>query len=219
MTALADFRSRIQILLTNDLTADYSDNRIDEALKQALSQYNGALPYEKDTVIVLPGDGREIALNSVTGLRHVTEVYWPFDSLAEPWPPNQVRGWYLYWDDGSPVLYLNQIEGNEPQQDDELRLWFTAYHTIDGLASETETTIPTEHESLLCKGASGYAAMSRIAYLTESAYSDMFGAGLLATWGSRQIRSFEQELEAIKRSHSRRGQPFTQGWKMDKWDR
>ena len=218
MTALTDFRTRINAVLVDTGATIYTTAIVDEALKQALSEYNDALPLAKETVLTLPGDGREIALNGLSGLRRVLDVYWPFDSLAEAWPPNQVRGWYVYWDDAQPVLYLNSIEGDEPQLNDELRLWYTVSHSIDGLSSATVTTIPTEHESLLVSGAAGHAAMQRTVDLTEITSADLYSVGLLAVWAQRKLKEFRDALEKIKRASSRSGQPYTQGWKLDKWD-
>ena len=219
MTSLADFRIRIRAVLVDAGGTIYSDAIVDEALSQALSEYNEALPLEMETVINLPGDGREIALNSLTGLTRVIEVYWPFDSANEPWPPNRVKGFTIYWDDTQPVLYLNNIEGGEPQLDDELRLWYTTSHTIDGLEAATETTIPGEHETLLVSGAAGHAAMARGVDLVEVTSADLYGTGLLLTWAQRKLKEFRDALEKIKCSRARAGQPFSQGWMLDKWDR
>lgn len=218
MTALADFRTRIRALLVDTLGTIFTDSIVDEALSQALGEYNEALPLEMETVIDLPGDGREIALNGLPGLRRVIDVYWPFDSANESWPPNRVKGFTTYWDDTQPVLYLDNIEGDEPQLDDELRLWYTTSHTIDGLLTATETTIPGEHETLLVGGAAGHAAMARGVDLIEVASADLYGTGLLLTWAQRKLKEFRDALEKIKRSRARAGLPFGSGWRLDKWD-
>jgi hypothetical protein len=218
MTSIAAFRTRIRAVLVDALGTIYTDAIVDEALNQALDEYNQALPLEKETVITLPGNGREIALNALTGLRKVTAVYWPFDSLNEPWPPNRVKGFAVYWDDARPVLYLNSIEGGEPQLDDELRLWYTGSHTIDGLNSATETTIPGEHDSLLVVGATGHAALAHGVDLADTSSADMYATGLILVWAQRQLKTFRDALEKIKRSSARAGLPYGSGWKLDKWD-
>jgi hypothetical protein len=219
MTAnLAYFRTRIRDVLVDTAGAIYTDAIVDEALRQALGEYTQALPLERETVITLPGDSREIALDSLTGLINVTDVYWPFDSLSEPWPPNRVRGWYVYWDDAQPVLYLNNIEGDEPQLDDELRLWFTIPQYIEDLDGGSMTTLPNQHLDLLVTGAAGYAALSRGVDLTETSTADLYATGLQLVWAQRQLKTFRDSLEKIKRAKARSGQPFTQGWKLDKWD-
>jgi hypothetical protein len=145
-------------------------------------------------------------------------VYWPFDSLNEPWPPNRVKGFAVYWDDARPVLYLNSIEGGEPQLDDELRLWYIGSHTIDGLNSATETTIPGEHDSLLVVGATGHAALAHGVDLADTSSADMYATGLILVWAQRQLKTFRDALEKIKRSSARAGLPYGSGWKLDKWD-
>ncbi len=218
MTTIADFRTRIRALLVDAAGAIFSDAIVDEALRQALDEYNEALPLGKETVIDLPGDGREIALNGLDGLRQVMEVYWPFDSLSEPWPPNRARGFHVYWDDSQPVLYLDNVEGDEPQLDDELRLWYTTSHTIDGLDGASITTLPGEHCSLIASGAAGHAALARGVDLIEVTSADLYGTGLLLVWAQRKLKDFRDALEKIKRAHARAGLPYGAGWKLDKWD-
>ncbi len=142
-----------------------------------MSLYNLHLPLELETVLILPGDGREIALNTLTGLSKVTNVWWPYDSTTEVWPPNRVRGFRVYWDDARPVLFLDRFDGDQPQTDDELRIWYTGMQTIQDLDSATTTTIPDEHYSLLCTGAAGHAAMSRAVDLIETSGADLYGTG------------------------------------------
>jgi hypothetical protein len=218
MTTIADFRTRIRAILVDAGSAIYTDAIVDEALRQALDEYNQALPFENETVITLPGNGREIALNGLAGLRQVTEVYWPFDSLSEPWPPNRARGFHVYWDDAQPVLYLNNVEGDEPQLGDELRLWYTSSHTIDGLDGAAITTLPGEHEALIAGGAAGHAALGRGVDLIEITSADLYGTGLLLVWAQRKLKDFREALEKIRRAHARAGLPYGAGWKLDKWD-
>ncbi|HEX9596946.1 MAG TPA: hypothetical protein VF982_08725, partial [Anaerolineales bacterium] len=126
MSTLAQLRDRVEALLMDTANAIWDTGTIDEALRQSLDEYNGVFPLTMETVISLPGDGREIALNSLAGLIEVLEVWWPYDSDAssETWPPNKVRGFRLWWDDAQPVLFLDILGGSQPQQEDEMRIWY-----------------------------------------------------------------------------------------------
>src|SRR3989304_9242805 len=126
MSTLAEVRDRVELMLQDTGNAIFATSLIDESIQQALDQYNMVNPQGKETVITLPGDGREIALDSITGLTKVTEVWWAYDSTAsaETWPPNRVKGWRLWWDDARPVLFLDTIDQSEPQTEDEVRVWY-----------------------------------------------------------------------------------------------
>ena len=220
MTTLQQIRDRIEALLMDTANAIWDTGTIDESIRQCLDEYNAVFPLNMETVIVLPGDGREIALNSLAGLIEVLEVWWPYDSDAssETWPPNKVRGFRLWWDDAQPVLFLDVLSGDQPQQDDEMRIWYSKRQTIQDLDSAAVTTIMLDHESNLVKGAAGHCALSRTVDLIEVAGTDLYAIGLLGTWGRAKEREWYTFLEALRKKSARRGLPWGQGWRLDKWD-
>ena len=122
---LAQYEARVAVFLMDTGNTIWPTATLDECIRLALHEYSEANPLGVETVITLPGDGREVALNALPGLTAVTDVWWPYDSAAttETWPPNRVRGFRMYWDDDQPVLYLETEDDTQPQQDDELRLW------------------------------------------------------------------------------------------------
>lgn len=220
MSTLAQLRDRVEVILSDTSNAIYSTGLIDECIRQCLHEYRQASPQESETVITLPGDGHEITLNSISGLLSVTDVYWPYDSTAsEVWPPNRVKGFQLFWDNGLPLLILTNYEGSQPQQDDEVRVWYTLPHTIDGLDSGAGTTIPASHESALCNGAAGKAAQARIHDLAEVSGSDGYMMALIGTWSQTLLTNWLSFLDTLRAQSSRSGLPFSKsGWKMDQWD-
>ena len=220
MTALAGIRDRVELMLQDTGNAIWDADTIDEALKQALDQYNGVNPLHMETVITLPGDGREIALSGITGLLDVLDVWWPYDSDAsdETWPPNRVRGWRLWWDDAQPLLFMEVADSSQPQTDEEMRIWYTKRQTIQDLDSASTTTLRGDHESLIILGAAGHAAMSRTVDLVEVSGTDLYQVSILGTWGQRKIREFTAALRRLERKHARRGRSWGVGWALDKWD-
>ena len=220
MSTLAQLRDRVEALLMDTANAIWDTGTIDEAIRQCLDEYNAVFPLTMETVIELPGDGREIALNALAGLIEVLEVWWPYDSdaVAETWPPNKVRGFRLWWDDARPVLFLDIAGGGQPQQDDEMRIWYAKRQTIQDLDSAAVTTIMTDHESSLVKGAAAHCALSRTVDLIEVAGADLYAIGLLGTWGRAKEREWYTFLEALRKKSARRGAPWGQGWRLDKWD-
>jgi hypothetical protein len=224
MSNLAQLRDRVEQAILDMTNAIFPTGLIDEGLRVVLDQYSLALPLAMETVLTLPGDGREIALESVTGLLGVHEVWWPYDSAAvseaaETWPPNRVRGFRLLWDDARPILFLNLQDGPQPQQGDELRLWYTRRHAIQDLDGADASTLPLPHESMLVLGAAGQAAFSRAVDLVEIAGTDLYQVGLLGTWGQRRLRTFREWLKEVQQQEARGGPAWGAGWQMDRWER
>jgi hypothetical protein len=220
MSTLAELRDRIEVMLQDTGNAIWDTDVIDEGIRQALDQYNLVNPLTMETVITLPGDGREIALSGITGLLYVLNVWWPYDSDAatETWPPNRVRGWRVWWDDNQAVLFLEIIEGSQPQTNEEVRIWYAKRQTIENLDSGSTTTIRGDHESLIVLGGAGHAAMSRTVDLVEVSGTDLYQVGILGTWGQRKIREFQAALRNLQREQTKRGPSWLSGWSLDKWD-
>ena len=146
-------------------------------------------------------------------------MWWPFSSTAsEVWPPNRVRGWRVWWDDALPVLFLIRFDGNQPQTNEEVRVWYTKQQTIESLDSGSITTLPTAHEEILVNGAAGFSAMSNAVDMINTVNTDVFMVGLMGTWGKTKIMEFRKALESMRAAGVRSGLPWTTGWVLDKWD-
>jgi len=222
MSALANWRNRIEQFLFDTGNAIWDTASIDESIDHALDEYNMICPLHMETAITLPGDGREIGLADVTGLLAVLDVWWPYSTTAtaEAWPPNRVRGWRLWWDDANPVLFLEIVDSSQPQEDDELRLWYTRGHAIQDFGGAATTTMQLDHESLIMLGAAGHCAMSRTIDLIETGGTDLYQVSILGTWGERKLREYRQRLRKLERVQARRGRSWGagSGWKLDKYD-
>jgi hypothetical protein len=110
------------------------------------------------------------------------------------------------------------VDGSQPQQEDELRIWYTKPQTIQDLDKADITSLQADHKSALVKGAAGHAALFRTADLVEVAGTDLYAVGLLGTWGRAKEREWSPFLESLRKQSARRGPPWGQGWPLDKWD-
>lgn len=219
MSTLAQLEARVAARLVDAANAVFSTATIDEALRTALSEYTGAAPLTTETVITLPGSGREIALATLTGLIGVTDVYWPYDSTApEVWPPNRVRGFQLQWDDAQPLLVLTSFVGEQPQADDELRLWYTKSHTIQNLDSGALTTLPAHHESALVTGACSYVALGELIDQIGAIHLDTTESAELRRYGSARLEEWQRFLARLAASGPAAGPAFSSGWQLDRYD-
>jgi len=220
-STLAQFRTRISARLIDASNAVFSTATIDEALRTALHDYSAVSPLTHETVITLPGAGRQIALAALDGLLDVSEVWWPFDSTGdEVWPPNRVRGFRVYWDDAQPVLFLDLTTGSQPQLNDELCLWYSTLHTILNLDSADSTTPRADHESLLVTGAAGYAVLSQGVNQVGSVHIDPKEVDYMLATGNAMLAQFTAALDVLRAQSARSGRPWGgESWRLDKWDR
>ncbi len=205
--------ARVRAALMDDGTI-FTDAVVTEAVRAALDEYSEAAPQGMETVITLPGDGREVALDALTGLTSVTRVWWPYDSDgSESWPPNAVTGFTLWWDDARPVLFLDARDGATPAAGDELRLWYTRAHTVEGLAGASVTTVPEADLSLLVLGATGFALLARSYDQTETAATGAISTPNYAAAGFRLLRQFRLALNARRHDAARPAGPaWGAGW-------
>ncbi len=220
MTAtLATLRARVQQFLTDTGATAYTTGALDEAIRQTLAEYSEVLPRHLDAVITLPAAGREIALSALTDLVNVTEVYWPYDSLdPEVWPPNLVKGFALTFDDGQPLLTLTCKTANQPQANDEMRIWYTTPQLLDGLDGAAGTTILPTHESWLVVGAAGYAAIQRAGDVSSTYTESARTQANLESWGQMCLAQFRSKLAQFAITGAQRGAPWGSGWKLDEYD-
>ena len=218
MSTLAQLEARVAARLVDTGNAVFALATIDEALRTALSDYSTALPLASETYLTLPAAGREIALDSLTGLIAVLDVWWPFDPDTEKWPPNMVAGFRVWWDDARPVLILASKTGSQPQQNDNLRLWYTKPQTIANLDSAAVTTVFPNHESALVTGAAGYAAASTNIDQIGTVRVDPSEVPGLNQWAAQHLAEWRAWLAALAASAPSFGPPYGDGWGIDKWD-
>ena len=222
-STLAQFRTRISQALLDTSNVNFAIAAIDEALQTALDDYTGAAPFSNEALLTLPGAGRTIALDSITGLLAVTQIWWPYDSLKDDDvndAANLVDGFVLRFDDARPIVQLKIRSGSgAPVLNDEIYVWYTKPHTIQNLASSAITTVVATHESGLVTGASGYAALARAIDITET-YNQRRAQAEIESWGLRQLATFRAWLAIVHTAAPvGRTKVFGTGWQLDKWDK
>jgi hypothetical protein len=219
MTAtLTSLETRVRQFLSDVSATAWSAGALDEAIRQAMAEYSNVMPRQVDTLITLVASGREIALDSLPEITAVLEVWWPFNSLAEAWPPNRVSGFRLDFDDGSPVLTLTCDVGDEPQAGDEVRIWYATPQHLDGLDGATGTTLIPTHESTLVIGAAAFAATMRAGDVTSTYTQSVKVQANLEAWGAMRMAEFRGKLAQISAQSIVHGPAFAAGWHLDQWE-
>src|SRR3990167_3296396 len=113
---LAQYKVRVLALLMDSGAAIWTvaSDVSAECLRLALHEYSDATPCARETYIVAPAAGRELALSGISGLRGVTDVWFPFDPAGEIWPPSHVP-FRVWWDAGSRLLFLRATRHPPPR--------------------------------------------------------------------------------------------------------
>jgi len=211
-TTLATLRDRVEATLQDATNATWSTDDIDEGIRQALQQYTLTNPHRAIGTIALSADGREIDISSLTGLINVERVWWDYDS-TDPRHPPRWRNFEIW--PGS-LLYVNDTD--EPQNGDTVRVWYTLPHTLNGLDSETTTTLPPADDSLVVTGAAANAALFRSAEISEVFTVDGWSPKRLREWGLLKMEDFEDGLRALARREASRASGIAEGPDLDRWE-
>ena len=201
MTDLAVFKTRILQLLGDTAGARFPEERLKEALRQALAVYSQALPQVLETEITLTAAGREQSLVVSPAPLFVIKLIrggreMPFQFFVRSGQPVLVIG-----GDSAPVI------------GDEFNLRYAAGHGVKDLDAATDTSIPAGHESVVVRGAAGFAALLRLAGVGESYGSRTVEAAHLAEIGKQWLGDFQQALERLRRAE--RMHEYPAGFALD----
>jgi hypothetical protein len=197
MSTLAQLEARVSARLVDATNAVFALATIDEGLRSALSEYSAAFPLTIDSTLTTAAAGREIPLSSLTGLTAVLDVWWPYDSVTEAWPPNQVPGFHLWWNNASPMLILSSQSGGQPKSGDKVRVWYAKAHTIQSLDAGAATTVFPLHETGIVTGAAGYAAGSNQIDQIGNIHVDPQQVASLNTWATEHLAEFRTWLATL----------------------
>ncbi len=196
LTSLTD---RVEAFLMDSGNSIWDTGTIAEAIRQTLHEYSRVWPQQAVGTVTMGSDTREVDVSALTGLLGVRRVWLDYDSSNPENPPRWASHFELW--PGS-ILYVGDIE---PKNNDVLRIFYTVMQTLNGLDSETVTSIPLDHESLIVIGAAGYAAFSRSVDLAETAGVSAVSTPNLAALGSRLLRFFREELYDLREQNQSSG--------------
>ena len=162
MTILADYRTRIFLLLGDPTVSRFTNNQVDEGLRLAQQEYSNSYPQLLSSIITVSAAGREQPLPSMSSIRSVMRVQYPYiDETSLVYKET-----YFYYLAGSAILYFTGLA--TPRVGEKFRVHYSSNHTISGLDSAAVTTVPPAHDALMVEGAAGFTSLIRSAQLSES---------------------------------------------------
>ena len=157
--ALADYRDLLDdILATAVDDATWTDDIFDQAIRQALEAYNDRFTYE--TEFTVTDTGRTQDLSSITALRDILALYYPWTDGAALEPRRR-----RHRITADHTVYF---EDCEPAAGETILVRHTVQHAIDDLDSATATTVPDRHATLLATSAAAWACHLRRRQLSEN---------------------------------------------------
>ena len=148
---LATLRDEIEKDLKDSGNASFSADEIDRAVALALRDFNRTSPAEVVGTISAVDDQYEYSLSTLTGLLTITRVIYPYDDSDTDYPMIEVTP-DVYADVLTMPAHLSMDDAYK------IRVFYTKPHTVNGLESETSTTIDDADRDLLALGAVAYAA-------------------------------------------------------------
>jgi len=184
----------------------YPQDDIDEAIRWCLFRYSAVHPHRALGTVTLTAAGREVDISSLPYL-DVERVWVDYDPAASARRPDYAD--FELWP--GHVLFIN--ESQEPQEDAVVRLWYTTYHTIEGLDAATEDTLSQRDLNIVVIGAAGFCAEERIQ--DKEVY---WGNRDLRDWGEKRLREFEEALAHVARREGARHSGTAPTGPLDRWD-
>ena len=159
---LAQYRTRVLELLDDVSSNRYTTAQVDAGLRAALAEYSIYRPQQLMIETYLSQAVKKMLLDdfedelpkSITSVRYTDPAHE--EAYQTKWSPSNFNGlWYLT---------ANAI----PPANKELEVYYETWQTIASLDGGTTSTVPTQDNDLLCKGAAGYAARTRAVSRLES---------------------------------------------------
>ena len=160
MTAdLAAYRTTVDALLATAVDAStWTDAIKDQALRQALAEYDDHFVYE--TSVTVTSGGAYQDLSSVDALKDIQAVAYPWSDEAD-FAARQQRWRYA----ADQTIY---VETATPQAGQAMRVRYTKRHEIEDLDAATATSVPDGHQLLLATLAAAFACTLRCRQLSEN---------------------------------------------------
>jgi hypothetical protein len=195
MITLTTLKTRILEVLQDSSGRRFNDSTLTEALRQAIDLVNQKLPNIVSTSFTVTAAGRDQAISGLDECLYIISLCVnPDDSSGRELEPES--GFSYRYKEGVPVLHF---PGRLiPQAGDVLRITSAARHTLAGLDSATETTLPSACVTALVNGAAGQACLLRAGLLCETYGARPAEATRLLDLSHLLMDRCEQNLAQIK---------------------
>lgn len=195
MSTLTELIVQVELELKDTGNVRWSDGELTAHIRRALRAYNRVAPQRLAATLRASAGEREYSLAGLSGLMEVTDLWYPWDEDHPTYPPPRPR-WSLI---GDGLLYLEVEAPPRGDGTDDLRIFYTAPHTIQGLDGASATTLDAQGEQVVILGASAYAAMQLAQSLMGTVTVSGWTPRQFQDWAMARAKAFEVCLEQVRR--------------------
>lgn len=205
---LAQLIPKLQALLLDDGTL-FSTATCTAAIRQALKDLNLAIPTHAADTMEAVAEQYEYELEQITALEIVDVLRQGTDTYADE---NISLDFDSYFEDDRPFFRLHIPEPNGKI----LIIRYTLPHTIAGLDSAGDSTLPALYNVILLDGAAWQACLIRATGTTEDNVLDKATSDNYREAAAHFKTAFETGLITAGRRKPPVGEPDTRAWN-DEW--
>jgi hypothetical protein len=206
---LAQLITKLQALLLGD-SDTFSTATCTAAIRQALKDLNLAIPQHAAETQDAAAEQYEYELEDQTALQVADVLLEGTDTYADL---NTSLGFDFYFEDDRPFIRLRT-----PQADgDTLIIRYTKPYTINGLDSETSSTMPALYDVVLLDGAAWKACLIRSAGRIETINMNTEVSKNFQAMAEHFRIAFQAGLANLQRRKFPVSEPVDQSWN-DEWN-
>jgi len=171
----------------------WSEEEITMHLRSALHDWSRALPRRLAAVIPAEAGRLEYDLAVLADLMEVTDVWYPYDAADPPDTPLRPP-WSLPCDG---TLRLQGVVAPLGDGSDDLRVFYTAAHTIEGLDGAAVTTLDAQGERLVVLAASAHAALQASQAAIGTVTVTGWTPKQYAEWAALRLELYRRGLDEL----------------------
>ena len=158
MTAIAAHRTKVLAILDDASNTKFSNNQVDQAIRDALRDYSNAFPIERTYSFDCDGEDRIVLPADFVAMQVMrVELIPSGDSQDDLTKSNEIPFFANYSDE----QWVIETPGRTIPIGRTIVIYYSGPHFIDGLDSAAGTTIPDTDDEIFALGAAGYALLSR----------------------------------------------------------
>lgn len=204
--SLTQIIAKVQAILGDDGTI-FTTALCTAAVRQSLTEYNIALPQHLATLITGVTDQYEYELTDyAANARDILDILQQGENANEL----DISITYDSYIEDERVFFRLR---SPVTASDTLVARYTAPHTINGLDSETESTIPAAHDQIIVDGAAWQAVMTRATARIETVNLSKDQSDNYREVASHFQTAFRLGLaDAQRRKRAPVGEPDTRAW-------
>lgn len=208
-----NYHDAVRILLKDPDEERYSEDLLDETLREALSIFSTAFPVGKLVTFDVPQTANELSLTALKPVHQFIMLWYPYDEDDPDLAP--LEDVHFYRPGGNPAVFWSE---GEFEKDQLVRVYYSSTHTIAGLDDAEATTIPREAEETIRLGMAGFAAQARAGHLIEQHGALSTNQKALYDLSREWLQGFEKRCQKLRSAAFSPYGPLPEGgWKLENY--